>query len=375
MLHRPHGLARLAANLRGNRTPTDAVPSGRSPRSRPAWARLMCASALCAAVLPAAAAGPELLVGNKSAGTVWRLSLEDGRKLGEFATGTGPHEIAVAPDGRIALVANYGDADTAGNSLSVLDLRGDAPTRTLDLGRHGRPHGLRFLPGGRQALATTEASGHLLCIDVDSGRILAEIPLGEGRGHMVAIDAAGGSAYVSKIDRGTISRIDLASGAKTAEIAAGAGAEGIAVRPGSDEVWVSNREAGTVSIHDAATLALRQRLPSPGFPIRVAFTADGRHALVSNARAATLSVFDARRKRAVATVALQRHGVDYRDTMLGRAALPIGVVADPGGARVYVAISGGDEIAVIEAKRWKTVAHWRAGREPDALAVAPAAPD
>lgn len=330
--------------------------------------RSLCLPLLLCAALPAAAG--ELLVGNKSADTVWRLSLDDGRKLGEFATGKAPHEIVVAPDGRTALVANYG-SDSAGNTLSVLDLRGKAPPRIVDLGRHGRPHGLRFLPGGREALATTEASQHLLRIDVARGKIVAEIALGAGKGHMVAVAGDGKSAYVTKVDRGTVSRIDLVGNRKTDEVDAGKGAEGVAVRPGGGEVWVTNREAGTVTVHQPQTLAILRTLPSPGFPIRVAFTADGRQALVSNARAATLSVFDAQRKRPLATVALSREGKEYRDTMLGRAALPIGVVADPARPRVYVAISGGDEIAVIDRASWKPVAYWQTGREPDAVAVAP----
>ena len=330
--------------------------------------RSLCLPLLLCAALPAAAG--ELLVGNKSADTVWRLSLEDGRKLGEFATGKAPHEIVVAPDGRTALVANYG-SDSAGNTLSVLDLRGKAPPRIVDLGRHGRPHGLRFLPGGREALATTEASQHLLRIDVARGKIVAEIALGAGKGHMVAVAGDGKSAYVTKVDRGTVSRIDLLGNRKTDEVDAGKGAEGVAVRPGGGEVWVTNREAGTVTVHQPQTLAILRTLPSPGFPIRVAFTADGRQALVSNARAATLSVFDAQRKRPLATAALSREGKEYRDTMLGRAALPIGVVADPARPRVYVAISGGDEIAVIDRASWKPVAYWKTGREPDAVAVAP----
>jgi DNA-binding beta-propeller fold protein YncE len=330
------------------------------------YSRLICFVLVSFAFLPAVSA--ELLVGNKAADTVWRLSLDGGRKLGEFATGQAPHEIAVSHDGAIALVANYGGKD-AGHTLSVLDLRGGKPPRSIDLGEHGRPHGLRFLPGDREALATTEASKHLLRIDVASGRIVAAIALGEGKGHMVAVAADGKAAYVSKVDRGTVSRIDLTDNSKTEEVQAGAGAEGIAVRPGSDEVWVSNRDAGTVTVHDAKTLAIRATLPSPGFPIRVVFTADGRHALVSNARAGTLSVFDARRKKAVATIALQRDGAEYRDTMLGRAALPIGVIADPKRPRVYVAISGGDEVAVIDRKGWKVIGQWKTGREPDALAL------
>ena len=330
--------------------------------------RWLAVSLALTATMPAGAA--EILVGNKSADTVWRLSLDDGRKLGEFASGEAPHEIVVSPDGTTALVANYGGT-TPGNTLSVLDLRSGAAPRVLDLGRHGRPHGLRFLPDGREAVVTTEESARLLRIDIASGKLLAEIPMGEGRGHMVAVSADGKSAYVSKIDRGTVSRVDLVAGAKVAEVEAGAGAEGIAVRPGADEVWVSNRAADTVTLHDARTLRVLATLSSPGFPIRVVFTVDGRQALVSNARAGTLAVFDAERRKPLATVALARKGVEYRDTLLGRAALPIGVIADPKRPRAYVAISGGDEIVVIDRKRWKAIAHWKTGREPDALAIAP----
>ena len=56
--------------------------------------------------------------------------------------------------------------------------------------------------------------------------------------------------------------------------------------------------------------------------------------------------------------------------MLGRASLPIGVIADPKRPRVYVAISGGDEIAVIDTAKWQVTDQWKTGREPDALAIA-----
>lgn len=316
-------------------------------------------------------ASAELLVGNKSAASVWRLSQEDGRKLGEFATGEGPHEIAVSADGAMALVANYGTGQSAGHSVSVLDLRGGKAPRVIDLGEHTRPHGLRFLPGNRQAVATTEASQDLVLIDLEAGKVAASVAMGEGKSHMVALSADGKTAYVSKVDRGTVSRIDLGERRKVDEQPAGAGAEGVAVQPGAGDVWVSNREAGTITVHDPKTLAIRHTLPSPGFPIRVVFTPDGRHALATNARAATLSVFDAKRKKTVATVELKRKDAKYSQTMLGSAALPIGVIADAKRPRVYVAISGGDEIAVIDSKRWAVIDHWKTGREPDALGIAP----
>lgn len=310
----------------------------------------------------------DLLVGNKSADTVWRLSTGDGRRLGEFATGQGPHEIVVSRDNRFALVSNYG-ATTPGHSLTVIDLGKAGTTRTIDLGGNGKPHGMRLLPGDARAVVTTEGSRKLLVVDVANARVEHAIDLGEGRGHMVALSRDGTVAYVTKIDAGTVSRIDLVSRSRTHEVAAGAGAEGVAVHPSSGEVWVSNREAGTVTVHDPATLAIRGTIASPGFPIRVVFTADGRHALVTNARAATLSVIDTATKQVAHTVALSRADAEYRDTMLGRAALPIGVIADPKRPRVYAAISGGDEIAVIDTTQWKVVDHWKTGREPDALGI------
>lgn len=314
-----------------------------------------------------AAPAADLLVGNKSADTVWRLSTKDGARAREFATGQGPHEIVVSPDNRFALVSNYGAA-TPGSSITVIDLR-SGRTRTIDLGEHTRPHGMRLLPGHKRAVVTTEGSRKLLLVDVAAGRVEHAIDLGDGRGHMVALASDGDVAFVTKIDEGTLSRVDLKARAKTHEVAAGAGAEGVAVHPASGEVWVSNREAGTVTVHDPATLAIRHTIASPGFPIRVVFTADGRHALAANARAATLSVIDTDRKQVAHTVALSRPDAQYRDTMLGRAALPIGVIADPKRPRVYAAISGGDEIAVIDTTQWKVVDHWKTGREPDALGI------
>ena len=312
----------------------------------------------------------ELLVGNKSGDSVWRLSPRDGHKTGEFRTGEAPHEIAVAGNGRFALVSNYG-RETSGNRLSMLDLVGGKPTRSIDLGEHGAPHGLRLLPGDRRALVTTEGSASLLVVDIASGKVERVIDVGGGTGHMLALSPDAKFAYVTKVNAGTVSRIDLVSGIKTHERAAGKGAEGIAVSPEGREVWVANRADGTITVHDPATLALRRRMSSKGFPIRVAFTSDGRHALVINAGAANVAVFDVRTKLRIAVVELVEAGVEYNQTMLGRAALPIGVVVDPVRLRAYVAISGGDRIAVIDTRSWKVVDRWPAGREPDALGFVP----
>lgn len=334
-------------------------------------ATVLALAAATAASPPATAGSGTLLVGNKSGDTLWRLSLEDGKKLAEAATAPAPHEIMVSHDGRTVVVSEYG-RDTPGHTLGVYDAQGGQLLRRIDLGEHSRPHGMRFTGDGAGVLVTTEGSDALLQVSLD-GHIGRAFDIGPGKGHMVALSPDGRHAYVTKVEAGTLARVQLADG-EVLEKPAGAGAEGIAVaRDGS--VWVSNREAGTVTVHDPETLDVLATLDSPGFPIRVTFSADGRHALVTNARAATLGVFSVRARQPVAVVPLDEPGVEYRETMLGRAALPIGAIADPDGRRVYVAISGGNQVAVVDTGSWQVVERWPTGDEPDALAIVPALAD
>ncbi len=328
--------------------------------------RLLLLLALC---VPLSGWCADLLVSNQATDSVWRLSAQDGRKRGEYRTGDSPHEIAVSPDGRTAVVSNYG-GEVAGSSLSVLDLQRGRPTRTIDLGTHGAPHGVHFLDAGRIAV-TTEGSASVLVVDVDEGTVIHTIDIGDGIGHMLAVSADRRIGYVSKLGRGTVSRIDLVAGKMLLERPAGKGAEGIALRPDGLELWVANRDEGTVTVHDPKTLVVRRRMSSKGFPLRVAFTPDGRHACVVNARNAELQIFDARTKLALSRVPLAREGMDVRDTALGRGVLPIGITVDPARPRAYVALSGGDRVAVVDTQKWQVIDYWVTGREPGAVVLFP----
>jgi len=321
--------------------------------------------ALCCA---AAAGADVLLVGNKSGHTLWALDLGSGEKRTSFDTGLGPHEVEISPDQRFAVVSNYGEREAPGNSLTVVDWPAGKVARVIDLGEDARPHGMAFLSDGRIAV-TTEDSDRLVVVDVAGGKVQQRIAVGEGVAHMVAASPDGRFAWVTNISAGTLEKVDLQAGKVIGVVETGAGAEGVAVADGGREVWVTNRADDTVSVVDADSLEFVATLDSPGFPIRVAITPDGRHALVTNARAATLAVFDVRARELVASIQVADPNAEYQETLLGRAALPIGIVVHPDGSRAYVAVSGGDEVAVIDTASWQVVARWGTGREPDALGI------
>jgi YVTN family beta-propeller protein len=316
----------------------------------------------------AAAHGDVLLVGNKSGDTLWALDLAGGGRTAVFDTGIGPHEVEISPDGRYAVVSNYGNRAAPGNSLTVIDWPAGKVARIVNLGADSQPHGMAFLPNGRLAV-TTEGSDHVLVVDVQRGEVLQRIPVGEGVAHMVAVSGEGQVAWVTNISAGTLEKVDLEAGKVVGAVRTGAGAEGVGVAREGREVWVTNRADDTVSVVDAGSLEILATLASAGFPIRVAMTPDGRHALVTNARAATLSVFSVESRKLIATIQVADPDAEYQETLLGRAALPIGIAVHPDGARAFVAISGGDEVAVINTGDWRVVERWPTGREPDALGV------
>ena len=83
--------------------------------------RLYTLLAMTACLLAAPIARADvLLVGNKSAHTLWAIDLASGEMRAEFDTGAGPHEVEVSSDQRYAVVSNYGEREAAGNSLTVI---------------------------------------------------------------------------------------------------------------------------------------------------------------------------------------------------------------------------------------------------------------
>jgi DNA-binding beta-propeller fold protein YncE len=320
------------------------------------------------ALCGAAVQGEALLVVNKSGHTLWALDLESGERLASFETGLGPHEVEVSPDGCYVVVSNYGERETPGNSLTVIDWQAREVVRAIDLGTDTRPHGLAFRPDGL-LVVTTEGSDRLLVVDVARGEVLRRIPIGEGVGHMVAVSHNGRYAWVTNISAGSLEKIDLEAGQVVGLVRTGAGAEGVALTPDEREVWVTNRADDTVAIVDSDSVEVLKTLESLGFPIRVAMTPDDQHALITNAVAASLSVLDIAERTLIATPVLADPDAEYLDTLLGRAALPIGLAVHPDGSRVFVALAGADRVAIIDTDEWQVTGHWETGREPDGLAI------
>lgn len=329
------------------------------------------AAALTAAAAPAqdTVAGDLLVVANKQAASVTVLDARTGRVRATLAVGAGPHEVAASADGRLAVVTNYG-AQTAGSSLSVIDLDRMAVVRTIELGEYRRPHGIAFLPGTpRRVAVTSEATRSVVLVDVASGRVEGAIPTGEAGSHMLAVSPDGRRVYTANIGSGTVSVLDVANRAllRTSPRIAPR-TEGIALSADGRRLWVGSNDDHTVTVLDAASLAPVDTLPAPGLPYRAVASADGRYVVVPNPLASVLRVFDAAALRETAAIHLPpREGAAVPAGGVASAG-PVGVALSADGRRAFVSLQERGQVGVVELERGVVAAYWEVGAGPDGIA-------
>ncbi len=313
-----------------------------------------------------------LLVLNKSDNTVSLIDLMSRKVVATVPTGVGPHEVAISPNGKLAVVANYG-AQTPGNSLTVIDIPSKTVLKTIDLGEYRRPHGIVWLKGDQVAL-TAEANKALLVVDVNTGRMSANVVTDQNVSHMVVVSPKYGRAFVANIGSGSVTVIDLRTLKKIVDLPTGAGAEGIDISPDEKEVWVSNRAANTVSVIETVSQKIVATLESKDFPIRVKFTPNGRHVLVSNARSGDIAIFDAAAKKEIKRVSMEVKASESSNTggrifgnQFGQSPVPVGILVAPGLSHAFVANTNADIVTMLDLKTWQIVDRLTAGKEPDGL--------
>lgn len=333
--------------------------------------RIRSAIAVLAAalLLVPVAHGATLAVANKAEATVSLIDLDSGDVVATLPTGDGPHEIGISPDGRFALVTNYGTREGGGNSLTLIDIPAASVVKTIDLGDYRRPHGVEWLDDDSAAI-TVEANKALIVVDIAREKVTQSIDTDQEISHMVALDPKRGRAYTANIGSGSVTVLDLGKGVREMNIATGDGAEGIAVSASGEHIWVTNRGADTITILDADTLEEAGEIASEGFPIRATATPGGL-VLVTRARAGDLAIYDSATFEEQRVVAFDLGSMDVEERLFGDrfgdSSVPIGVIVDAAGERAWVAHANADVITEIDLGTGDIVRMLRAGKEPDGM--------
>lgn len=305
-----------------------------------------------------------ILILNKSDNTAWYLDADSGEKVTEFKTGIAPHEVAVSPDQKWAVITNYGNEEP-GHTLTLIDLEEKKVSKTIDLGRYQRPHGIEWFSDGKRVIVTAEDQQAVVIVDIFNNKVISAIKTNASVSHMATLSRDEARVYVTNIGSGSLTILDLQQQRILKNIPTGAGAEGLTIVQDGREIWVTNRASDTISIIDSETLQVIDTLKSSSFPIRAEASHNGRYVAVSNARSGTVTVFDADSRKKL-------HTLPTTKTTGPENGVPIGLTFSNDDSRLFVANSEANRIAVISTDTWEILKTFDTEDTPDGIAfIAP----
>lgn len=319
-------------------------------------------------------AGDRLIVCNKVENSVSIFAVAARRELAVLATGISPHEVAVASDGRTAVVTNYGNGSAEG-SLTVIDLVEQKVRRTIEF--HSarsstappenaifRPHGVCF-NSEQCVLITSQAQSQLMLIDVRTGKHRGVWSTPQQSMHLVSVTRDGLLAAASSFRDDSLVFFDLTKSKKRMPtmIKTGKGCEGVAMHTATGNAWVCNRSANTISIVSAKTGKIINTLVTGDAPRRITSTADQKIMLVTCIGSGELMLFDANQQELLRETRM--HG--DRSEQSSR---PLDVVSGPDSQFAYVTCARGEFVAIVDLINGQFIDRIDARKGPDGIAYA-----
>lgn len=319
--------------------------------------------ALVGTALIAAAplSGQTLVISNMNNTTAQLLDVRSGAVLATLPTTSVPHEVAISPNGKWAVVTDYG-SQQPGSTITLIDVATAKVAKTISFAPYLRPHGAVFLNDNRTLVVTAERDSLLVLVDVEAGKITGTKKTGQLVGHMVAIPRDQKLAFVANIRAGTLSIVDLVGNAEPVVVKVGTQTEGIGVTPDGRFAWLGSNNTGKVYIVDAAMKQVVDSIQTGGMPYRIAFTPDGKTAVVTNPTSNEIRVYNTATRRSIAEMKLLSPS--------GGETGPQGIIIAPDGSKAWVTLGTSNEVIEVSltGERVQVGARWAVAAGPDGIA-------
>jgi YVTN family beta-propeller protein len=227
----------------------------------------------------------------------------------------------------------------------------------VDLDPLMKPHGLSVAEG--KLYFTAEANMIVGRYDPAANRIDWLLGTGQSSTHMVMVTKDASRIFTANIGSDSVSMFER-SGSLTwnqTVIPVGKGPEGFDVTPDGQQLWAANSRDGSISMIDiAAKRLIRTFGVQTKRSNRLKFTPDGRLVLISDLEAGDLLVMERATRREVKRMRVGKN--------------PAGILIVPDSSRAYVAVTGDNNVAVIDLKTLELTARISTGDGPDGMAWA-----
>lgn len=300
-------------------------------------------------------ASPKAYVGLFKDNAVAVLDTVANKVLKTIPVPTGPHGMAIAPDGRWVYVSSDGDS-----KVSVIDTQSDTIVKSIEVGQ--APHGLALTSDGRTLLAAVFGASQVAFIDTASGQVTGQVSVPSP--HNIAIRPDDHTAYVAAQKQGAagLAVIDLPSKSQIAFLPLDKAPRALSFSPDGKQLYFTQAGVDMVQALDPATNQITARIDvgaSPHHPL-----------------------FDPDPKASMALVVAQGPGeVDFIDTQsnvaffnLPTGQMPHWIAIDSRGTTALVTNEGSNTVSVIDLNKFTVTATIPVGNGPRKLVVQPGQP-
>ena len=309
----------------------------------------------------------KLYILNKLSQSITVFDLYQGKELSEIPLSVLPHEATTLPNQNKIVVTNYGTKNIGGNSIEVINTESNIIEKTICFAERLRPNGIIAFPFTNKVGVVTDVGNYFLIVNTETGTIEKKILIEQQGSHFLVIHPSKSVVFVTNINSGSVSVIDLEQDKVIKIIHCSLATEGIDITPDGSEIWVTNNKENTITIISTNTYQITNTLTAGKEPLRLKFSIDGKHCLVTNSGDGTISVYDQHSKKEIKTI--QIHGkTSLLEKLLYHTPRPVNILMHPNGLYAFVANSNANKIEVLDMKTFTLVSTIGTGKIPDGMA-------
>ncbi|HEX6434642.1 MAG TPA: hypothetical protein VFZ87_10385 [Gemmatimonadales bacterium] len=232
-------------------------------------------------------------------GSLWKLAVGSDSVLGRAQLELFPTTVSLTPDGQYAFVANsdfHGDHPRT-NVVSVVHT--PTMTKITDVPACDMPHGVKVNHAGTRVYISCMHSDEILQLEVATLGISRRVKTGAG--HAAAATGAAPS------HRGSAAPVSHSSGGECSPTY-------VSVSPDDRQLYVACNASNMVQVWDASTFQRIREIPVGKGAYNVEPSPDGRVVLVTNKKDQSISLIDTARLEEIARIPTSKkvvHGVAY----------------------------------------------------------------
>ncbi|SDX07555.1 40-residue YVTN family beta-propeller repeat-containing protein [Lutibacter oricola] len=309
-----------------------------------------------------------LYVVNKASHNITIFDLLKGKKIKDLATEIEPHEATIVTNPNRVIVTNYGASNNPGKSITVINAATNTIEKTITLGKNLMPHGIISLPQPNKVGVVADIGNHLSIVNIETGIVEKQIATQQDFSHLLVHHPDKPLIYVSNINSGSVSVIDVEQDKVVKIITCSKRTEGIDITPDGSEIWVTNIDENFISIINTETYEITKTLKTGKQPLRLKFSVDGKQCLVSNASDGTVSVYNSKTKKEITTIKIPGNNNIF-EKIIYRTPRPVGILMHQNGLYAFVSNLTAGRVEIIDMKNFTIVSSIKTGDMPDGLAL------